>query len=164
MENEKARYFKTSKDSRSSVLHINGLVKKMDLFHEDLEQLRNKYGFESEYAYDNLRNSLYAVKFKEEPDLTIWKRAEDTEDGYVPKDTAEEVKNDFESVNNVYNHDFEGVILKECRIYGFGFDKRILDCYIIMIPESSHYYLATDFYEISEEEYHSLLVNAGFKP
>lgn len=165
-QSEKIKYYRTKKDTLSSVMFLDGVSKKIDSFHSQIKELRSKYNFDKVSCAGDYYLKIHAVTFKEEPDLTIWEKMPDTINGYMPRLENEEgskIKDDLDKIIDIKYHEFEGVIFRDSQVYGFSFDNRLSDYYIMKIPESNRYLLATDFEEITEEEYMKLLEKEGIE-
>ena len=153
------RYYKVSIDSETGS-KLKVLLDKADAFQNQVEKLRQKYGFKNTWHSSFYYKSLDAVEFEEEPDMTVWKKVKDCFHGYYPRTKCKnkEVLNDFKDLDKlcIRRDELDHIIGNGSVFCHAGFYFTVPDCYLFSVDSEWKCKIPKDCKEISNIEYNKL--------
>jgi hypothetical protein len=154
------RYYKTKIDSETGS-KIKALLDKATEFDMQKEVLRKKYGFGKSWTSSFYFRSLDIVEFKEEPDMTVWKRMKEVRNGYYPRSSSKnkEILKDFTDLNKlqIRRDDLDTIIGNDGIFTQAGFDFDVPGIYIFIVESDWKCKIPGDCEEITNVEYGKLM-------
>ena len=154
------RYYKTKIDSETGS-KIKALLDKAAEFDRQEEVLRKKYGFGKSWTSSFYFRSLDIVEFKEEPDMTVWKRMKEVHNGYYPRARSKnkEILKDFTDLNElqIRRDDLDTIIGNDGIFTQAGFDFDVPGIYIFIVESDWKCKIPEDCEEITNVEYGELM-------
>lgn len=151
------RYFKTSRNSETG-LKVKAVLDRKEEIKANIELLKEKYGFNQHYCYDNELIGISVVSFDSEPDVKLWKNQTAIYKGYTPRLSNKQgkaIQSDFRDAGVVCRHLLDEIIgnksISQC-----GFNFSIPDIYVFIIGENWKVEIPNDCVEISNMEYMEL--------
>lgn len=155
------RYYKTNRDSNTG-LKIKAILDRAGKFDEQLKILREKYGFGKIWTLSDYYKSVDAVEFKEEPDMTIWKKIEGicNDNAYYPSiySTNKDVLNDFNDLKKlkIGRYKLDEIIGNDNYFNQAGFYFDSPGIYIFIVESDWKCNIPQDCKEITNIEYEKL--------
>ena len=156
------RYYKTKIDSETGS-KIKALLDKAAEFDRQEEVLRKKYGFGKSWTSISsfYFRSLDIVEFKEEPDMTVWKRMKEVRNGYYPRARSKnkEILKDFTDLNKlqIRRDDLDTIIGNDCIFTQAEFDFDVPGIYIFIVESDWKCKIPNDCEEITNVKYGELM-------
>lgn len=153
-----SRYFKTNRDSVSG-LRIKEIIEHKKINEAKIEILKDKYGFTQHYILDNYLSGIDVVTFDNEPDMKVWKKCKEVENGYSPRLSSMEgklIKKEFNSVEKIDSDVFNEIVGVTGFVQYTGFNFTIPNIYVLIIGDDWRCDIPSDFTEISNIEYRKL--------
>lgn len=153
------RYYKTNRDSETGLM-IKALLDRAAEFDKQVDNLREKYGFTKIWTSSFYYRSLDIVEFESEPDMSVWKKMKDVQNGYYPRARSKnkEALSDFTELNQlrIRRDELDNIIGNNRAFTKAGFIFTVPEIYIFIVKSNWECKIPKDCKEISNIEYNKL--------